>query len=645
MHKTHASRAGVAAACAIAAAVLVAPAATAAVTDHGGATLREGDHTAAVEAAVEAGPARNVILLIGDGMGDSEITIARNYAHGAGGKLEGIDELPLRGAYTTYSLHRGGDEHGDVNYVPDSAATGSAWATGTKTFNGAISVDLDSRPQDTILELAKANGLRTGNVSTAEIQDATPAVLAAHVDARKCYGPESSVCGADALEEGGLGSISEQLLDTRPDLVLGGGSASFDETARAGQWEGMTLFDQAEARGYQVVRNAEELGAVTSANQEEPLLGLFTPGNFPTRFAESTAVPGGDATPISCSESSDRLPEQLSLGALTSTAIDLLDDSSAESGFFLQVEGASIDKRNHSADVCGQIGETIDLDEAVAAALEFAKADGETLVIVTADHAHTSQIVGSVPEHTIGNTLRTTEGSIMHVAYGTAEAGSSQQHTGAQVPIAAYGPGAANVVGLSDQTDTFFTMRSALELETDVAALSASADIDAPAEVAPEEDFQITGEGFAGDRQVELVIDGETEQVLDVIDASVQADLRARAEAGEMELTLRGVHSRVEVSSTVAVTDENGEQTPEDPEQPGEPADPNESEDPSDDPTQAPEPGEEPGDDQASGAGGVNAGGLPNTGAAMVSAGVIAAILAAAGAGLYYLHRRKVVNS
>src|SRR5699024_8979013 len=232
---------------------------------------------------------------------------------------------------------------------------------------------------------------------------------------------------------------------------------------------------------------------------------------------------------------------------------------------------------------------------------------------------------------TIGNTLRTTEGSIMNVAYGTAAAGSSQQHTGAQVPIAAYGPGAANVVGLSDQTDTFFTMRSALELETDFAALSASAGIHAPAEVAPEEEFEITGDGFAGDRQVELVIDGEVEQVLDVIDASVQADLRARAEAGEMALTLRGVHSGVEVSSTIAVTDENGEQAPKDPEQPEEPTDPNES--------------EEPGDDQASGGGGVNAGGLPNTGAAMVSAGVLAAILAAAGAGLYYLHRRKVVNS
>src|SRR5690625_7051095 len=98
MHKTHASRVGVAAACAIAAMALVAPAAQAAVTDHGGAALRDGDHTAAVEAAIEAGLARDVILLIGDGMGDSEITIARHYERGAGGRLEGIVNLPLCGA-------------------------------------------------------------------------------------------------------------------------------------------------------------------------------------------------------------------------------------------------------------------------------------------------------------------------------------------------------------------------------------------------------------------------------------------------------------------------------------------------------------------------------------------------------------------
>src|SRR5690606_23854870 len=117
-------------------------------------------------------------------------------------------------------------------------------------------------------------------------------------------------------------------------------------------------------------------------------------------------------------------------------------------GFFLQVEGASIDKQNHAANPCGQIGETVDLDEAVQAALEFAKADGHTLVIVTADHAHTSQIVSNdtkAPGLTAA--LRTKDDAIMTVSYGTAEEGS-QGHTGTQLRIAAYGPRAINVAGL-----------------------------------------------------------------------------------------------------------------------------------------------------------------------------------------------------
>src|SRR5205085_5086359 len=131
-----------------------------------------------------------------------------------------------------------GPQRGLPDYVPDSAATGSAWATGSKTYDNAISVDIDGQPLPTILEAAKANGLRTGNVSTAEIQDATPAVQVAHVDARSCYGPDSATCGDDALAAGGLGSISEQLLGTRPDVVLGGSLASFQQTAKAGQWSG-----------------------------------------------------------------------------------------------------------------------------------------------------------------------------------------------------------------------------------------------------------------------------------------------------------------------------------------------------------------------------------------------------------------------
>lgn len=270
-------------------------------------------------------------------MGDSEITIARNYAYGAAGSLPGIDALPQTGQYTTYSLYKDGESKGKPDYVPDSAATGSAWATGTKTYDNAVSVDIDGTPQQTLIEIAKANGLKTGNVSTAEIQDATPAVQAAHVDARSCYGPDSASCGDDALVAGGLGSISEQILDTRADVTLGGGATSFGQTAKAGAWEGETLFAQADERGCQLVDDAAGLAGLAAADQSEPVLGLFTPGNSPTRFAASTATVGGaDGAPITCAPNPDRLDTGLSLESMTNKALELLDTSESK-GFFLQL--------------------------------------------------------------------------------------------------------------------------------------------------------------------------------------------------------------------------------------------------------------------------------------------------------------------
>ena len=130
-------------------------------------------------------PVRNVILLIGDGMGDSEITIARNYAEGAGGAFKGIDALPVTGQYTHYSLDR---ESGRPVYVTDSAASATAFSTGVKSYNGAIGVDIHGKPHLSIMTLARQAGLATGNVSTAAIQDATPAAQFAHVTQRKCAG-------------------------------------------------------------------------------------------------------------------------------------------------------------------------------------------------------------------------------------------------------------------------------------------------------------------------------------------------------------------------------------------------------------------------------------------------------------------------
>ncbi|MET0951945.1 MAG: alkaline phosphatase [Aeromicrobium sp.] len=291
---------------------------------HGGAKRLSGDHSKAVKAAIKGGTSDNVILLIGDGMGDSEITSARDYVHGAGGRFPGIDALPLTGQYTTYSLTK----DGKADYVPDSAATGSAWATGTKTYDNAISVDIRGKAQKTLLELAKKRGLRTGNVTTAEIQDATPAVQVAHISARSCYGPvkTATTCPEAALENGGPGSITEQMLATRPDVTLGGGAATFAEKATAGDFKDKTLLEQAASRGYQLPTDLASLNAIETATQSKPVLGLFAPGNLPVRYTGPAATPGGGKLePARCEDNAKRPATQPRLADLTTKAIALLD--------------------------------------------------------------------------------------------------------------------------------------------------------------------------------------------------------------------------------------------------------------------------------------------------------------------------------
>ena len=409
--------------------------------------------------------AKNVILLIGDGMGDSEITAARNFAHGAGGAFKGLDALPFAGQYTHYSLDK---KTHLPDYVTDSAASGTAWATGVKTYNGAISVDVNGKPFESLLEIAKKKGLATGDVSTAEIQDATPAVMLAHVTHRKCYGPKATAekCPEVTLEKGGLGSISEQIIKTRADVVLGGGMKSFKEVATFGKYKDVTLLDQAKAEGFTIVTNANELDSVKSANQDKPLLGLFSEGNMPIRLKGPQATFHGniDKPAVKCEVNAQRTADIPTLAAMTKKAIDLLKVN--KKGFFLQVEGASIDKQAHANNPCGQFGETMDLDEAVQVALEFAKKDGNTLVIVTADHAHATQIVypkAVAPGYT--QAVITADGAPMSISYGNSEDANDAGHTGAQLRVAAYGPGAINVMGLTDQTDIFKTISKVLNLK------------------------------------------------------------------------------------------------------------------------------------------------------------------------------------
>jgi hypothetical protein len=152
---------------------------------------------------------------------------------------------------------------------------------------------------------------------------------------------------------------------------------------------------------------------------------------------------------------------------MTRKAISLLEDGGRrghDDGFFLQVEGASIDKRDHAADICGQIGETLAFDEAIGVALDYQRDHPETLIVVTADHAHSSQIINAEAKPATGasyGTVQTVDGAPIRVAYGTSDTGNgaatggSQAHTGAEVPVWASGPQAANIQGTIDQTDIF----------------------------------------------------------------------------------------------------------------------------------------------------------------------------------------------
>ena len=434
------------------------------ITQPGGARRLTEDQTAALKASLNSNQAKNVILLIGDGMGDSEITAARNYAEGAGGFFKGIDALPLTGQYTHYALDK---KTHKPDYVTDSAASATAWSTGVKSYNGAIGVDVNGRDHPTIMEIAKAAGKATGNVSTAELEDATPAAQIAHVTSRKCYGPEKTadICASNALEKGGKGSIAEQLLNARADVTFGGGGKTFSETAKAGDWQGKTLEEQAKLRGYQLVNNLDGMNALTEATSDKPVLGLFAEGNMPVRWKGPKATWHGnlDGKAVSCEVNSERPASTPTLAQMTDKAIELL--SKNQNGFFLQVEGASIDKQDHAANPCGQIGETVDLDEAVQKALEFARKEGNTLVIVTADHAHSSQIIANDSKAPgLTQKLIAREGSPMTISYGNSEE-ESQGHTGTQLRIAAYGPHAANVVGLTDQTDLFYTMKAAMAIK------------------------------------------------------------------------------------------------------------------------------------------------------------------------------------
>src|SRR3954447_12501207 len=340
--------------------------------------------------------AKNVIFFLGDGMGVSETTVARYYQYGAAGRMN-MDRLPFTGFQTTWSVKPAAAPPYKPDYDPDSASTGTMWATGQKTIDERISqgpsnaIDVPGKNLPTVLERAQKHGKKVGNVTTAELTDATPAVLDSHISLRGCQGPADAdnLCKQETKAAGGLGSIAEQTVDHRVDVALGGGRNRFAQTITGGKDAGKTVEQSAARQGITEINDAAGLAA--AKRSDRPVLGLFAPVNMTTEWNGPVAT-RGDGTPAQRCKTDNRPAKEPSLPDMTSKAIGLLDG--AKKGFFLQIEGASIDKQDHAANACAQIGETVAFDRAIGVALDYQAEHPDTLIVVTADHAHTSEIVG-----------------------------------------------------------------------------------------------------------------------------------------------------------------------------------------------------------------------------------------------------------
>jgi len=274
---------------------------------------------------------RNIILLIGDGMGFAQVDAARIRATGAAGRLN-MERMPVTGFVKTHSANR---------LITDSAAGGTALSTGFKTNNGVIAMSPGGKNFMTILEAAQKRGMGTGLVVTSTITDATPSVFASHIVSRKSQ-PE----------------IALQLVKSGVNVLLGGGKEFFipKSIKESKRGDEQSLLDEARAKGYLIIDTRQQL---TDAKGDH-ILGLFQMDSLKTTGDEP------------------------SLAEMAQKAIALLKPN--KNGFFMMVEGSQIDWGCHANNPDYAIRQVLLFDEAVKVALEFAAENKDTLVVVTADH-------------------------------------------------------------------------------------------------------------------------------------------------------------------------------------------------------------------------------------------------------------------
>lgn len=366
----------------------------------GGEPVAVSDASQKNDSASTDQPARSIILMIGDGMGYEQVKAASFFAWGKNGKLT-MQRMPVKGRCTTHDA--GGPEH-----TTDSAAAGTALATGVKVNNGVLSLRIpgDGGKLPTFLELAKKRNWRTGLVATSYITHATPAAFAAHVKSRDMHSP-----------------IAAQMLrTTKPDLILGGGG------------RGMSVAD-ARLAGWSVATDRASLQRLLdpSRDEVERIAGLFGAGHMPYEYEYAMRI----------DPRYDRLPH---LSEMTAAALEHLGEGKSD-GMFLMVEGSRIDHAGHMNDIQRNILETLEFDSAVRIVLDWAKTRPNTLVIVTADHE-----CGGL--EVVKNNGR---GEWPEVSW------SSKGHTNVEVPVYAAGARSKEFGGNMDNTDIFAKMKAFMD--------------------------------------------------------------------------------------------------------------------------------------------------------------------------------------
>lgn len=325
---------------------------------------------------------KNIILMIGDGMGIAQIVSTRVFYRGAAGKLN-IQKMPVVGLVDTHSA----DE-----LVTDSAASGTAMATGHKTNNGMISLLPDGTMIKTILEACLEKGMGTGLVATSRITHATPASFASHNVSRN-----------------NEDDIAVQLINTGVHVLLGGGKDYFlPNSSRASKRKDQrNLLQAAREKGYRIIENAEQLSGATGPK----VLGLFAMKHL---------------------EFKSDIP---SIGDMTRRGIELLKTHS--NGFFLMVEGSQIDWECHVHDEREMYKQLIQFDIAVGEAIKHAENNPDTLVVVVADHETGGMTI-------VDGKL---SGKKIEIEWTT------RGHTAVSVPIFSLGAGAGTFTGWFDNTD------------------------------------------------------------------------------------------------------------------------------------------------------------------------------------------------